>query len=346
MATPVTLSGGAFQDSQGNVLANGYLKFQLSQDGTVPGSGNVASGIEIQINLDVNGNVVGGQSLWGNDVITPSTFYRVTGYTSKGQPAWGPNNQQVTGASFNLSTWVPNQLISSPTQVSPVTLENNGVLNLSQTVLNLESTDASVTIQDLGSGNINLKASVAAFSSSGQGYFTSWESFKGYGTGGGNGGSWLPASLTANTVLFTTLNLTAAYTIRKVTVQWISNSAGGPHFSCVAIYNATGTTKLLDAGTNAFSDSNITTPQTVTLGTPVTLQPGTYLVAWSATVTAGSGAFAFAFPTAQVPTILNQNVVRYGTASNVLSGGAMPATLGTLTVRNVADTFAGFLFEG
>lgn len=157
-SSPVTLSGGAFQDSEGNLLANGYLKFVLSQDASV-NSSNICSGVTITIALDSSGNVVGGSEIWGNDVLSPvNTFYKVTGYTAGGQPAWGPNNQQVVGTSFNLGNWVPNTVYSWTPQVQPLLLEVNGVKAQSQVVQNLESTDASVTITDLGGGNIDLQA--------------------------------------------------------------------------------------------------------------------------------------------------------------------------------------------
>ena len=165
MPSKCALTGGAFQDSEGNPLALGYLEFVLSQDCSVAGVGNIASGITITIALDANGNVSPspGAAIWGNDVLNPQpNFYRVTGYTAAGQPAWGPNNQQVTGAGFNLGTWVPNAVISwSPTVGQPITLEHNGVANSSQTLLNLESTDASVTITDVGGGTLNLQAAAA-----------------------------------------------------------------------------------------------------------------------------------------------------------------------------------------
>lgn len=112
MSTPCTLTGGSFQDAEGNLLVNGYLKFRLSQDASVNDS-NICAGVEITIPLDSNANAVGGSSIWGNDVLSPiNTFYRVTGYTHAGQPAWGPNNQTIQGSTFDLGTWVPNQVIS------------------------------------------------------------------------------------------------------------------------------------------------------------------------------------------------------------------------------------------
>jgi hypothetical protein len=115
-ASKVQLIGGHFQDSEGNALANGYLTMFLSQDGTVTGVANICAGIEITIQLDVNGTVVTSpaQFIWGNDVILPvNTYYKVTGYSAAGQPAWGPNIQQVaSGSTFDVGTWTPGQIIS------------------------------------------------------------------------------------------------------------------------------------------------------------------------------------------------------------------------------------------
>jgi hypothetical protein len=168
MPSKVQLIGGAFQDSEGNILTNGQLKFRLSQDASVSGVGNICSGVEVIIQLDADGNVVSSpaQYLWGNDSLLPiNTYYRVTGYTFAGQPAWGPNNQQVEGSgTFDLGTWVPNSVISwLPVVNQPLVLKNNGVLNSSQALLNLESSDSSVTITDEGGGNINLQAGGGTF---------------------------------------------------------------------------------------------------------------------------------------------------------------------------------------
>ena len=112
MSTKVQIIGGAFQDPAGNPLANGYLLFELSQDGLVNGSSQIAAGREIKITLDTNGNVVASpaQYLWPNDVIIPiNTFYTVSAYTSSGQLVWGPNSQQVLSSPspFDITAWVP-----------------------------------------------------------------------------------------------------------------------------------------------------------------------------------------------------------------------------------------------
>ncbi len=166
-ASKVQLVGGNFQDPEGNLLVNGYLKMFLSQDGVVTGVGNICSGIEITIQLNSSASVSTSpaQFVWGNDAILPvNTYYKVTGYTAAGQPAWGPNIQQVVGAGpFDVGTWIPNQVISWVPPLTSITLENNGTLNSSQQFLNLESTDSSVIITDLGGGNINIQTGASSF---------------------------------------------------------------------------------------------------------------------------------------------------------------------------------------
>jgi hypothetical protein len=146
--TKVTLTGGVFQDSEGNILANGYLEFQLSQDANIAGVGNIAAGITVRVDLGSDGSVKSSplQKVWGNDQMLPAnSYYRVTGYTAAGQPAWGPNNQQVNGdgTTFDIGTWVPNQVISWTPPVSVPLLKTNGVKNSRQDLLNLAGTGVS-----------------------------------------------------------------------------------------------------------------------------------------------------------------------------------------------------------
>jgi hypothetical protein len=166
-ATKTQLVGGAFQDSEGNVLADGTLEFVLSQDGSVVDVGNICSGVAIKIQLDSMGNVASSTStppaadqfIWGNDSILPvNTFYKVTGYTSQGQTAWGPNNQQVIGSSpFNLGTWIPNQIISWVPSVQGLLVEVGGTPTVVQNILNLIA-GTGITIVDNGNGSVTISA--------------------------------------------------------------------------------------------------------------------------------------------------------------------------------------------
>ncbi len=122
MSTKVQLTGGNYQDAAGNVLANGYLIMELSQDGQVNTSTELAAGRKIKIFLDSSGNVVTSppQYVWPNDVITPpNTFYIVSAYTFAGQLVWGPNAVQVfsTPSPFPIGTWPPTGALTPIPQV-------------------------------------------------------------------------------------------------------------------------------------------------------------------------------------------------------------------------------------
>lgn len=176
-ATKTQLTGGSFQDSEGDLLANGYLTMVLNQDANVADS-QICAGIEIQIQLDSAANVASSSSsptasdqyVWANDTLSPvNTYYTVTGYTAEGQTAWGPNNQQVTsggagGGSFDTGTWVPNQIVWIPS-IQPLDIEVAGAAFSSQTLLDFVNT-GNVTFTDEGNGE--LSATAAAGVTSGQ----------------------------------------------------------------------------------------------------------------------------------------------------------------------------------
>jgi hypothetical protein len=168
-ATKTQLLGGSFQDSLGNPLVNGTLKFHLSQDCLVSGVGTVCSGIDVIIQLDSTGNVASSAStpsapnqyIWSNLVMTPqNNYYRVTGYTAQGQIAFGGNNQQVgSGVTFNLDNWTPNTVLSWFPSIQNLSLEVNGSPASSQVLQNLVD-GAGITITDEGGGVISFASSV------------------------------------------------------------------------------------------------------------------------------------------------------------------------------------------
>ena len=160
----VQLVGGNFQDAEGNVLALGYLKMRLNQDSVV-NSSQICSGVEITINLDNSGgvNVSPVQAVWGNDQLSPAnSFYRVTGYKSNGQPAFGPNNQQVigSGGTFDVGTWVPNLVVSWTPPLQPLILQTNEVANGDQLILDLHA-GTGISLADNGLGRVTITSTVA-----------------------------------------------------------------------------------------------------------------------------------------------------------------------------------------
>lgn len=159
----VQITGGNFQDAEGNVLANGYLMMQLSQDAQTNPSGEVCSGIAVKVPLDTNGNVAGTVLIWPNDQLTPiNTYYLVTGYNASGQPVWGPNTQQILSAPspYNLNAWVPNSVTNWTPPPTSVTLQTNGVQNSTQSKLNLQQ-GSGVTVAE-SAGTITIASTVAA----------------------------------------------------------------------------------------------------------------------------------------------------------------------------------------
>ena len=92
--TKANITGGGFQDSSGNPIANGYLTFQLSHDSNIttfgaPNGSQVAAGIQVTLLLDTIGNLCRNQFLWTNDQLQPSgSYYTVNLYNSQGLLVW------------------------------------------------------------------------------------------------------------------------------------------------------------------------------------------------------------------------------------------------------------------
>jgi hypothetical protein len=332
-ASPVQLTGGNFQDSEGNPLVNGYLKMKLSQDGTIMGVGAICSGVEITIQLDANGSVVTSpaQSVWGNDIIVPAnTYYTVTGYTAAGQPAWGPNVQQVVGGpTFDVGTWVPNSVISWLGVVlqAPILLKNNGTPNSSQVILNLESTDSSIGITDLGAGNIDFQlhgGGGVVFDTPGEGGFFS---------AGMKMQDALLFEVTTGPIACTAIGQVLAWQFTLEASYTISFVAGAIY---TGISGQTCNFGIYDADLNLMIDSGpLSAASSVVISTPitsVTLPPGTY---WFAASCTSASVFFETFNSTITPAKL---MLAQGTTPRVAyssesmgAGPSLPATLGTLT---------------
>lgn len=123
MSTKNTISGGNFQDAEGNTLAGGHLVMQLSQDAATSDGVQVAAGFVVTIELDNNGDVVNGAAVWPNDVLLPvGTFYNVSAFSAQGALVWGPNAQQVfsTPTPFDIGTWIPSAVNTQPISILSV----------------------------------------------------------------------------------------------------------------------------------------------------------------------------------------------------------------------------------
>ena len=206
---------------------------------------------------------------------------------------------------------------------STLTLENNGVANGNQKLLNLVA-GQNISIVDDGEGDITISSSGASFDGNGA-YFV------------GPGLTDLAELYIADTVNVATFNssanavqvylfqLDAEYTISKVSITSVGNN-----FSIHAtfgIYSYAGN-KLVDGG--SFVELTGSGVQTNSI-TPVTLPPGVYWFAQS-TDTSTSGDWpAVVITNTTLPSMLSANTTRSATAGNAASGGVLPATLGTLT---------------
>jgi len=113
MPTPnLILSGGAFEDLEGNPLANGYLIMELSHDANYSaGPYQITAGIKLKIQLDASGNINPTVQVWSNDILTPAgSYYTVTAYKSDGTQAYRNSQFWVLAASpspLNVATIVP-----------------------------------------------------------------------------------------------------------------------------------------------------------------------------------------------------------------------------------------------
>lgn len=162
MSTKVTLSGGAFQDPSGTVIANGSLVLTLSQDG-VANTSQIAPRT-VSFALDGSGNLVAGALIWGNDNITPAgTTYRAEALNSGGSKVWGPETWSLTGAGpINVGTIVPTSIgvsFSNPVVTNPTALQTIATFPLQVPLLQIGTVSDtglsrdSAGVIDVGNGN-------------------------------------------------------------------------------------------------------------------------------------------------------------------------------------------------
>jgi hypothetical protein len=349
MATPnLQIELGNFVDMEGSPLSNGYLLWELSHDERYSVSNSqIVAGLKIRVTLDTSGNVPTNPAtlIYSNDVLTPAgSFYTVRAFKSDGTEAWKSPQYFQLNASPNpldLGTLVP---VNPPGGLiaggnTSITLQTNSVNNTSQVLLNFVNT-SSVTFTNPSGGVVSATATGASFSTAGQGWFWGGQSLAPFPTT--SGVNFAPTGV-ANELTVIELNITYTITVRKLTI-FVESGSGGTHFMC-GLYSANGNTKVLDAGTNAFSTASTSTAVTVTLGTPVVISPGTYYFACgsdSASATQSPGHQTL--NTSQI--LFNNTVSRYGKAANAIVAGALPATLGAITAFGaIAINVPAVLFE-
>jgi len=106
------LSGGSFEDLEGNPLSGGYLIMELSHDANyAAGPYQITAGLQLKVQLDASGNINPTVNVWSSDVLTPAgSYYTVTAYKSDGTQAYKNSQFWVLAASpspLNVATLVP-----------------------------------------------------------------------------------------------------------------------------------------------------------------------------------------------------------------------------------------------
>lgn len=214
-------------------------------------------------------------------------------------------------------------------------LQANGTPTVNQLLANFRGA-GNTTVTSDPAGDFTISSTATQFSTAGLGWFLGGQSFSPVSDSAGTA---IYSSLPANTVVAVQLVLDAEFVVSKMAAYCITGS-GISQPMTAGIYSADGNTLLVNAGAGAF-DMGIATRKyrTVTLSSPVTLPAGVYWFAYGATTNANQGSvlshISEQYFTAMINGIdftLPQTLpTRYGTAANLLSAGALPATLGAIT---------------
>lgn len=223
-------------------------------------------------------------------------------------------------------------------------LETNGVANASQSVLNLESTDGSLTITSDADGNIDIQGAPVASAD--------------FMLGAGNFSIAAIPNVTSQQFTDTALRVYFArfnspFSVDFSKMDFVGGSNLGPGSDVVVgVYDSTGTTLLWSSGPIHIPNVSNTNFST-SLSPHLILDPGSYLLVWTANdngngnVT-GWDTATFTFHSGGTDqNIVNQNRVTFGYGSNpATSGPTLPASLGTLNVNTAAYSgLPAFFFQ-
>ena len=331
MAATCTVTATITDPSGASLLGNALVRFRLrNYTGFVP----VVSGTSVlcETQIDAYPNPAGAisQILTCNTAISPiNTFYTVE-FWNQGRIVTSANYYFNANTSLNTASNI--NPAPAPAGPSSIIFENNGVLNSSQTTLNLENTDGSIVITDEGSGTLNLQAVTTGFSTTGYG---------GFWSAGFPMMSMYVANFTGGDIVSTAVNqvivwqflLETPITIRNLSSYVYTGSAGTTvNFG---IYNAAGN-KLIDSGALSIAITN--TQLSVSIA-PVVLPAGTYYFAASQSIAIGE-VLAFDLNNIVAVTTVSaggSGVAKIGVAANATSLGVMPSTLGTISLATYLD---------
>jgi len=342
MAATCTVTATITDPSGASLLGNALVRFRLrNYTGFVP----VVSGTSVlcETQIDAYPNPAGAisQILTCNTAISPiNTFYTVE-FWNQGRIVTSANYYFNANTSLNTASNI--NPAPAPAGPNSIIFENNSVLNSSQTLLNLTSTQFSIT--DFGNGQLDLEpltsgGSPVVLPATGMGFYGPYPAlgptFPFYAT---NIAAPNPIALNINQISVFLFYLPFTIPISKVAFPLATPGAPGAtvNFGIYTPNCVTGgvSTKLLDSGAIA-ADGAADSVVTVSI-TTVTLPAGSYAFTQSTSDTsvaiptvgstedAGDGTFS-----------LNAFNPVAALASNVTVAGVMPATLGTLTAMTSA----------
>jgi len=336
------LENGGFTDFEGNPLNAGYLLMELSHDENYSvGPNQVVGGLKLTITLNSTGNIPVSPAtlVWSNDVLTPGgSFYIVRAFKSDGTEAWKSPQYWTLAASPNpldVGTIVPQNPPSAGLSGGNTTLllETGGAVNSNQSLLNLAA-GTNVTIANV-SGTTTISATGGGtYSTSTQGYFIA-SGMVDITSAFVNTFLAPMTNTTANVVVVNQFVLQSSWKLSSISYQFTSAGAGGTTVN-FGIYNAAGS-KLIDSG---IFDGTSTSVQTNSFS-PVTLAPGVYYFAVSATSSSIHGVVMQTAESTSMLAIISTSAPYIATAANATSGGVMPATLGTLTAITTPSFWEG-----
>ena len=326
MAATCTVTATITDPSGASLLGNALVRFRLrNYTGFVP----VVSGTSVlcETQIDAYPNPAGAisQILTCNTAISPiNTFYTVE-FWNQGRIVTSANYYFNANTSLNTASNI--NPAPAPAGPSSIIFENNGVLNSSQTMLNLENTDGSIVITDEGSGTLNLQAVTTGFSTTGYG---------GFWSAGFPMMSMYVTSFTGGHIVSTAVNQVIVWQFLLETPITISNLSSYVYLGSAGatvnfgIYNAAGN-KLIDSGALSIATTNAQLSVSIA---PVVLPAGTYYFAASQSTDTGQVLAFDLYNTAAVTTVSagGSGVAKIGVAANATSLGVMPSTLGAISL--------------
>lgn len=292
------------------------------------------------VNLQQNGGGGGGTTVNTIAKVTHlflDSFTAATGNFTASQPAFTDISGSVAASQLpnpSATTLGGIQSIAAVAKKYLTSISTLGVPVAAQPVLSdLSDTPAANLVAaspNGSSGALTARALVAAdlpnFGALG-GFFGGIDGI--YGPGSATISTAGPSALANNVHVFL---FVVAYTITINKIVYNVATLSASDKWAFGIYSSDGNTKLIDSG--VISPTATNTALSITLGTPVTLPPGEYYFAQTASGTTALSSFQQT-NTAAVPPMVNKNRNRIGLAANASAAGVLPSTLGAISTATL-----------